>query len=51
MLIKEGFRLKQTQNEGIMVEDYNLYMFDLNELQITVMKSNEQLAEELGMNL
>ena len=51
MLIKEGFRLKQTNNEGIMVEDYNLYMFDLNELQITVMKSNEQLAEELGINL
>lgn len=51
MLIKEGFQIKQMQGEGIMVEDYNLYMFDLNELQITVMKSTEQIAEELGVNL
>ena len=51
MLTKEGFQINQTQTEGMIVEDYKLYMFDLNELQITVMKSNEQLAEELGMNL
>lgn len=51
LLIEEGFHIKQMQDGGIMVEDYNLYMFDLNELQITVMKSDEQIAEELGVNL
>lgn len=51
MLIAEGFQIRQMQGEGMMVEDYSLYMFDLNELQITVMKSNEQLAEELGISL
>lgn len=51
LLLKEGFQIIQAQGEGMIVEDYNLYMFDLNELQITVMKSAEQNAEELGVNL
>ena len=49
MLKSEGLKINDMHGDGLAVEDYKLHMFDLNELQITVMKSTKQIAEELGI--
>ena len=49
MLEREG--LKIIAGDGLRIENYKSYIYDLSKLQITVMKSDEQIAEQFGIEM
>lgn len=49
MLEREG--LKIITGDGLKVENYKSYIYDLSKLQITVLKSDEQIAKKFGIEI